>query len=334
MATARQVRTSHAPKALRNLEPDRLKIFTGNANSALAEEICTGLGSEPGLANVTQFSDGEIRVQILENVRGADVFVVQPTCTPVERNLLELLFMIDALRRASADRITAVLPYYGYARQDRKDKPRVPISAKLVASLMETAGADRILALDLHAAQIQGFFDIPVDHLFFLSAPMVLDYYRPWQDSNLTVVSPDAGGVERARALAKRLNAPLAIIDKRREEANVAEVMNVVGEVSGRNCLMVDDLIDTAGTLVKGAEALIAHGATSVSACATHAVLSGPAIERIQESPLKEVVFSNSIPLSDAAKQCPKIKTLSVGPLLARAVQSIHEETSISILFI
>jgi ribose-phosphate pyrophosphokinase len=332
MATPKQVR-AHAPQALRKLEPDRLKIFTGSANPPLAEEICRVLGIELGLANVSQFSDGEIRVQILENVRGADVFVVQPTCTPVERHLLELLFMIDALRRASADRITAVLPYYGYARQDRKDKPRVPISAKLVASLMETAGADRILALDLHAAQIQGFFDIPVDHLFFLSAPMLIDYFRPWADSNLTVVSPDAGGVERARALAKRLNAPLAIIDKRREEANVAEVMNVVGDVSGYHCLMVDDLIDTAGTLVKGAEALMAYGATSVSACATHAVLSGPAIERIEQSPLKEVVFSNSIPLSDGAQRCAKIKTLSVGPLLARAVQSIHEETSISILF-
>jgi ribose-phosphate pyrophosphokinase len=313
--------------------PDRLKLFTGSANPSLAEEICAVLGIELAMAKVSEFSDGEIRLQIQENVRGTDVFVVQPTCTPVDRHIMELLFMIDALRRASADRITAVLPYYGYARQDRKDKPRVPISAKLVASLLETAGADRVLALDLHAAQIQGFFDIPVDHLFFLSAPLLIDYFRPWQDSNLTVVSPDAGGVERARALAKRLNAPLAIIDKRREEANVAEVMNVVGEVEGSNCLMVDDLIDTAGTLVKGAEALMDKGASSVSACATHAVLSGPAIERIAASPLKEVVLSNSIPLSEEAQRCPKITTLSIAPLLARAIQSIHEETSISILF-
>jgi ribose-phosphate pyrophosphokinase len=333
MATPKQARVSHAPKTVRSFDPNRLKLFTGSANPALAEEICSVLNIELGMASVSEFSDGEIRLQIQENVRGADVFVVQSTCSPVDRHLMELLFMIDALRRASADRITAVLPYYGYARQDRKDKPRVPISAKLVASMMETAGTDRVLALDLHAAQIQGFFDVPVDHLFFLSAPLLTDYFRPRQDSNLTVVSPDAGGVERARALAKRLNAPLAIIDKRREEANVAEVMNVIGDVDGQACLMVDDLIDTAGTLVKGAEALIARGAESVSACATHAVLSGPAIERIEESPLKEVVFSNSIPLSDRAKRCSKIKTLSVAPLLARAVQSIHEETSISILF-
>ena len=331
MATAKQARV--APKTVRTFDPDRLKVFTGSANRELAEEICQVLGVELGMANVSEFSDGEKRLQIQENVRGADVFVVQPTCTPVDRHIMELLFMIDALRRASADRITAVLPYYGYARQDRKDKPRVPISAKLVASLMETAGADRILALDLHAAQIQGFFDIPVDHLYFLSAPLLVDYFKPRQDANLTLVSPDAGGVERARALAKRLNAPLAIIDKRREEANVAEVMNVIGDVTGQHCLMVDDLIDTAGTLVKGAEALMARRAASVSACATHAVLSGPAIERISNSPLKEVVFSNSIPLSERAKGCPKIKILSVAPLLARAMQSIHEETSISILF-
>jgi ribose-phosphate pyrophosphokinase len=333
MATAKQARVP--PKAVRSFDPDRLKVFTGSANPALAEEICQVLGIELGLAKVGTFSDGEIRVQVQENVRGADVFVVQPTCTPVDRHIMELLFMIDALRRASADRITAVLPYYGYARQDRKDKPRVPISAKLVASLMETAGADRILALDLHAAQIQGFFDIPVDHLFFLSAPLLVDYFKPRRDTSLTLVSPDAGGTERARALAKRLNAPLAIIDKRREDANVAEVMNVIGEevVKGQHCLMVDDLIDTAGTLVKGAEALMAHGAASVSACATHAVLSGPAIERISESPLEEVIFSNSIPLSERASSCPKIKVLSVAPLLARAMQSIHEETSISILF-
>ena len=244
---------------------------------------------------------------------------------------MEILCMMDALKRSSAERITAVLPYYGYGRQDRKDKPRVPISAKLVASLLETAGADRIMSLDLHAAQIQGFFDVPVDHLFF--RPVMIDYFKPQSIPNLTVVSPDAGGVERARSVAKRLNAPLAIIDKRREEANVAEVMNVIGDVRGQNCLIVDDLIDTGGTLVKGADALLQFGAASVSACATHAVLSGPAVQRIQESAIKEVVFSNSIPLSAAAKACGKIRQLSVANLLARGVQSIHEETSVSILF-
>ncbi len=314
------------------MTPDRIKIFTGNANPALSAEICQALNIELGQAMVKPFSDGETDVQIQENVRGADVFVIQPTCTPVDRNLMELLLMMDALKRASAERITAVLPYYGYARQDRKDKPRVPISAKLVAALLETAGANRILTLDLHAAQIQGFFDIPVDHLF--SSPVMIDYFRPLNIPNLTVVSPDAGGVERARAFAKRLNAPLAIIDKRREEANVAEVMNVVGEVEGRNCLIVDDLIDTAGTLVKGAEALLKQGAASVSGCATHAVLSGPAVERIEASELKEVVFTNSIPLSKQAKRSKRIRALSIAPLLARAIQSIHEETSVSILFI
>jgi ribose-phosphate pyrophosphokinase len=311
---------------------DRLKVFSANANRPLAEEICQSLNIDLGKSMVRRFSDGETYLQVQENVRGADVFVIQPTCTPVDANLMELLLMCDALKRASAERITAVLPYYGYARQDRKDKPRVPISAKLVASLMETAGANRILAMDLHAAQIQGFFNIPVDHLF--SAPVMIDYFRPLNIPDLTVVSPDAGGVERARAFAKRLNAPLAIIDKRREDANVAEVMNVIGEVEGHNCLLVDDLIDTAGTLVKGAEALLEKGALSVSACATHAVLSGPAIERIEASDLKEVVFSNSIPLSAEALACSRIKLLSVAPLLARAIQSIHEETSVSILFV
>lgn len=310
---------------------DRLKILTGNANPKLAREICQCLGVPLGEALVTTFSDGEIHLQIKENVRGADVFVVQPTCYPVERHLMEILLMFDALKRASAERITAVLPYYGYARQDRKDKPRVPISAKLIASLIETAGANRILGLDLHAAQIQGFFDVPVDHLF--SAPVMIDYFKPNRPMHLTVVSPDAGGVERARAFAKRLKAPLAIIDKRREEVNVAEVMHVIGRVKDRNCLIVDDLIDTAGTLVKATEALLEKGATSVSACATHAVLSGPAIERIEQSRLTEVVFSDSIPLSEQARQCGKIKSLSVAPLLATAIRSIHEETSISGLF-
>ncbi len=311
---------------------DRLRIFTGNANAKLAEEICQHLGCPLGAASVKQFMDGENYIQILENVRGMDVFVVQPTCTPVDRNIMELLLMIDALKRASADRITAVLPYYGYARQDRKDKPRVPISAKLVASLMETAGADRVLALDLHAAPIQGFFSVPVDHLF--ATPVMIEYWMNVDLQDLVVVSPDAGGVERARAFAKRLNAPLAIIDKRREEANVAEVMHIIGDVQGRHCLMIDDIIDTAGTLVKGADALLEHGAASVSACATHAVLSGPAVDRIESSNLREVVFSNSIPLRPDAERCPRIKVLSVAPLLARAIESIHEETSVSTLFI
>ncbi len=311
---------------------DRIQIFTGTAHPALAHEICAHLGLALGNADVRQFADGEIRLQINENVRGADVFVIQPTSAPVERNLMELLLMMDALKRASAERITAVLPYYGYARQDRKDKPRVPISARLVAAVLETAGASRVLTLDLHAAQIQGFFDIPVDHLF--ASPVMIEYFRSGTSAEWTVVSPDAGGVERARAFAKRLNAPLAIIDKRREEANVTEVMNVVGHVRGRHCLLVDDLIDTAGTLVKGAEALIRNGASGVSACATHAVLSGPAVQWIEESALQEVVFTNSIPLSTEGRASKKIKSLSVASLLGEAIKSIHEETSVSVLFI
>ena len=321
-----------AAKPIRAMTPDRLKIFSGTANLCLAEEICASLGLKLGNLMLETFSDGEVYLQFQENVRGADLFLIQPTCRPVDHNLMELFLMIDAAKRASADRITAVLPYYGYARQDRKDKPRVPISAKLIASLLERAGANRIMAMDLHAAQIQGFFDVPVDHLF--SAPVMIEYFLPLGVPDLTVVSPDPGGVERARAFGKRMNAPLAIIDKRREKPNVAEVMNVVGEVEGRNCLMVDDLIDTAGTLVKGAEALLKQGARSVSACATHAVLSGGAVKRIEASPLKEVVFTNSIPLSDEARRSKKIKSLSVSPLLARAIQSIHEETSVSILFV
>jgi ribose-phosphate pyrophosphokinase len=321
-----------APKPIHAMMHDRIQIFTGTAHPALAQEICAHLGSAMGNADVRQFADGEIRLQINENVRGADVFVIQPTCAPVERNLMELLLMMDALKRASAERITAVLPYYGYARQDRKDKPRVPISARLVAALLETAGASRVLTLDLHAAQIQGFFDIPVDHLF--ASPVMIEYYRGRMTTDWTVVSPDAGGVERARAFAKRLNVPLAIIDKRREEANVTEVMNVVGNVDDRHCLLVDDLIDTAGTLVKGAEALLRNGASGVSACATHAVLSGPAVSRIEESELDEVVFTNSIPLAKQGLASRKIKSLSVAPLLAEAIKSIHEETSVSVLFI
>lgn len=321
-----------APKPVRALFTD-YKIFSGTANPALTREICAALGVPLGTAMIKRFADGETHLQIQENVRGADVFVVQPTCTPVDHHLMELLLMIDAFKRASAERITAVLPYYGYARQDRKDRPRMPISAKLVASLLETAGANRVLALDLHAAQIQGFFDIPVDHLF--SAPVMVEYFQGRYDrKDLIVVSPDAGGVERARSFAKRLNAPLAIIDKRRTDANVAEVMNIIGEVRGKHCLMVDDLVDTAGTLVKGVEALLEHGATGVTACATHAVLSGPAVERIAASPLDELVVSNSIPLTNEATATGKIRVLSVGTLLARAVQSIHEGGSISTLFI
>jgi ribose-phosphate pyrophosphokinase len=320
------------PKPILSMSPERLKIFTGNAHPALARAICEHLGKALGELKIHHFSDGEIQLQIQENVRGEDVFVIQPTSTPVDTNLMELLLILDALKRSSAKRITAVLPYYGYARQDRKDKPRVPISARLVAALLETAGADRVLTLDLHAAQIQGFFDIPVDHLF--SAPVMIEYFRLQQLSDVTVVSPDAGGVERARAFAKRLNWPLAIIDKRREEANVAEVMNVVGEVRNRHCMIVDDIIDTAGTLVKGAEALMEKGAASVTACATHAVLSGGAVERIEASVLKEVVVTNSIPLSEVARGSSRIKALSIAKLLAEAIRSIHEETSVSGLFI
>ncbi|HLJ17869.1 MAG TPA: ribose-phosphate pyrophosphokinase [Bryobacteraceae bacterium] len=321
-----------APKPVRAMRFNHFKVFTGTAHPALAQEICVELGCELGAATVKPFSDGEIYLQIQENVRGADVFVVQPTCTPVDRHLMEVLLMMDALKRASAERITAVLPYYGYARQDRKDKPRMPISARLVASLLERAGANRILALDLHAAQIQGFFDVPVDHLF--AAPVMIDHFYPLRGENLTVVSPDAGGVERARAFAKRLDAPLAIIDKRRTDVNIAEVMHIIGDVAGHHCLIVDDLIDTGGTLVKGAEALLDQGAKSVRACATHAVLSGPAVERIQDSKLVEVVCSNSIPLREEARRCDRIRTLSVAPLLARAIQSIHEDGSVSTLFV
>ncbi len=309
-----------------------IKVFTGSANPKLAAEICQHLGCNLGQALIKNFEDGEIYIQIQENVRGADAFVVQPTCKPVDRHLLELLLMIDALKRASADRITAVLPYYGYARQDRKDKPRVPISAKLVASLLERAGANRILALDLHAAQIQGFFDVPVDHLF--ATPVTIEYLKSVQTPETIVVSPDAGGVERARAHARRLGTQLAIIDKRREESGAAEVMHIVGDVQGRDCLIVDDLIDTAGTLVKGANALLEHGAKSVRACATHGVLSGEALERIERSPIREVVLTNSIPLPERVLASSKFKVLSVAPLLAKAIRSIHEGTSISVLFV
>jgi ribose-phosphate pyrophosphokinase len=311
---------------------DKLKIFSGTANIALTQEICAYLGCEMGQSSTTRFSDGEIYFQILENVRGADVFIVQPTGPPVDSNLMELFLMIDAFKRASAKRITAVIPYFGYARQDRKDKPRVPISAKVVSDLLVASGTHRLLTMDLHAPQIQGFFSIPVDHLF--AAPVLVEYFQKLNLPNLTIVSPDAGGVERARAFAKRLHAELAMANKRRLEANVAEVVNLIGEVRGRTCLVVDDLIDTAGTLVKTVEALKVQGATKVYATCSHPVLSGPAVDRIEKSALEEVVVTNSIQLQGDLQNCRKIRVLSVGNLLAQAVQSIHEETSVSGLFI
>ncbi|HSZ63142.1 MAG TPA: ribose-phosphate pyrophosphokinase [Terriglobales bacterium] len=311
---------------------DRFKIFCGTANEALCEEVCAFLGLTRGQALVTRFKDGEAYVQIQENVRGADVFVMQPTCQPVDMHLMELLLMMDALKRASARRITAVIPYFGYARQDRKDKPRVPISSKLVADLLTTAGADRALVVDLHAPQLQGFFNIPVDHLF--ASPVLVDHFKKLNLPNLTVVSPDAGGVERARFFAKKVDAALAIVDKRRVEMNVAEVMHVIGDVRGRTCLIIDDLIDTGGTLVKVAQALINNGASTVYACCSHPVLSGSAVEILVNSPIAEVVVTNTIPLTAEAKQVAKIKVLSIAGLIGRAIQSIHEETSVSRLFI
>jgi ribose-phosphate pyrophosphokinase len=314
------------------LNDDRFKIFTGTANVPLAESICQHLGVPLGQQKLGRFSDGEIYYQVLENVRGADVFVVQPCHHPVDQHLLELLLMIDAFKRASAWRITAVLPYYCYARQDRKDKPRVPISAKLVADLLETAGASRALTLDLHAPQIQGYFDVPVDHLF--GSPVLVDHFKQLNLPNVTVVSPDAGGVERARFFAKKLDVPLAIVDKRRIDVDVSEVMHLIGDVRGRTTLIIDDIIDTAGTLVKTADALLREGAKQVYAACTHAVLSGPAVERIEKSSITQVLATDSVPLSDAAKKMGKIKVLSVASLLARGIRSIHEETSISELFI
>lgn len=309
-----------------------LKVFSGNGHPALAREICECLQVPLGQAYVGRFPDGEVRLQILENVRGADVFVIQPTCRPVNDNLMELLILLDAFRRASAERTTAVIPYYGYARQDRKDRPRVPISSKLVADLVTSAGADRVLALDLHAGQIQGYFNIPVDHLY--ATPVTVDYFRKLRLKNLVVVSPDPGGVERARSFAKKLKVPLAIIDKRREDAHVVEMMNVIGDVAGKVSLIVDDMIDTGGTLVRAAKALLDKGAEKVYACCTHGVFAGDAIQKIAESPLEQVVTTNSIPLSSQGEKCPRIKVLSVAKLLAEAIRSIHEETSVSRLFI
>ncbi|MDX9871983.1 MAG: ribose-phosphate pyrophosphokinase [Clostridia bacterium] len=308
----------------------KLKVFTGNAHPGLVAEIAEYLGVGVSAASVKTFSDGEINVMIEESVRGVDVFVIQPTCTPINDNLMELLILIDALRRASARRITAVLPYYGYARQDRKAKARDPITAKLVANLLTAAGARRVLAVDLHAGQIQGFFDIPVDHL--QAVPIIAEYFLNKHMENLIVVSPDLGGVTRARALSERLHVPLAIIDKRRPQPNKAEIMNIIGEVKGKRVIMIDDIIDTAGTITLGAQALIDNGAQEVYVCCTHPVFSGAAIERLEKAPIKEVVITNSIPLSPA-KQLDKIKTLSIAPLLGEAIIRIHEDLSVSKLF-
>jgi len=309
-----------------------LSIFTGNANPAIAEAICQYVEIPLGRCELTHFSDGEIYVEIGENVRGANCFVVQSTCTPVNQHLMELLIMIDALKRASAGHIVAVLPYFGYARQDRKVKPRTPITAKLVADLVTAAGADRVLSMDLHAGQIQGFFSVPFDHLFAM--PIMIDELRTKFNKDSIVVSPDAGGVERARAYSKRLKAGLAIIDKRRGAHNVTEVMNIIGDVKDKDCVIVDDIIDTAGTLCNAAKAIVDAGAKSVSACASHAVFSGPAIERIEASSLSEVIVTDSIPLSEAGRSCKKITTLTVSRMLGEAVKRIHHGDSISSLFI
>ena len=309
-----------------------MKIFTGNAHPELARQICRHLKVRLGKALVSRFPDGEVKVQIHENVRGCDVFIIQPTCRPVNENIMELLIMMDALRRASAKRITAVMPYYGYARQDRKDRPRVPISSKLVADLLTSAGASRVVALDLHAGQVQGYFNIPVDHLY--ATPVTVGHFKKLKLKNLVVVSPDSGGVERARAYAKRLRVPLAIIDKRREDEHAVEIMNVIGDVEGKIALIVDDMIDTGGTLVKGVETLLEKGARQVYACCTHAVFAGEAIKKIRNSRVTQVVATDSIPLSEEGKQCKRIHVLSVDRLMAEAILSVHKETSVSRLFI
>lgn len=311
--------------------PDRIRIITGNANRLLSAKVSEYSGVPLTDTTVSTFSDGEISVQINENIRGCDIFVLQSTSAPVNHNLMELLLIIDALKRASARRITAVMPYYGYARQDRKVQPRVPISSKLVADLLTAAGTNRILTIDLHAAQIQGFFNIPVDHLY--ASPVLLDYIKKCDFENLVIVSPDAGGVERARAFAKRLNASLAIVDKRREAANVSKVMNVIGNVENRDVILLDDMIDTAGTITQAAQALHDNGAKRVLAACSHAVLSGPALDRINNSVLESVITTDTIPLEDKVKICGKLKVLSVSMLLADAIGRIHEESSVSSLF-
>ncbi len=310
---------------------NEMKIFSGSASIDLTESACAHLYTVMGKATVGQFSDGEVKIQIGENIRGADVFIVNSTAPDINRNLMELLILIDAARRASAARVTAVLPYFGYARQDRKDRPRAPITAKLVANMITTAGADRVLCLDLHVEQIQGFFDIPVDHLS--GDVEFVRHLKDTRPANLVVVSPDTGSVRRARAVANRLNAPLAIVDKRRPKENESEVMNIIGDVEGMNAILFDDMIDTAGTLVKAAEAIKNAGATSVRACATHAIFSGKAVARINASVLEEVIVGDSIPLTDAGKASDKIKVLSFAPLIAESIKRIHEEKSVSILF-
>lgn len=309
-----------------------LKIFSGNAHRLMAEQIAAHLDIPLSEAEVKKFSDGEIFVEIKENVRGRDVFVVQPTCTPVNDHLMELVIMVDALRRASARRITAVVPYYGYARQDRKNAPRVPISAKVVAEMFMAVGVRRVLCMDLHAGQIQGFFNIPVDHLY--AAPVILNYIKDSFGDGVIMVSPDAGGVERTRAFAKRLNSELAIIDKRRDKPNECEAMHVIGDVKGKTAILMDDMVDTAGTLCAGAQTLLDNGAKEVHACCSHAVLSGPAIERLSNSQIKTLVVTNSIPLADNARKCKKIIVLSVSELLADAINRIHNEDSVSSLFV
>ncbi|MCX5901704.1 MAG: ribose-phosphate pyrophosphokinase [Proteobacteria bacterium] len=310
-----------------------LKIFSGNANLALAGEICTYFNQPLGSAKVASFSDGETMVEVQENVRGMDVFVVQSTSNPVNKHLMELLIMIDALKRASAERITAVIPYYGYARQDRKVAPRVPITAKLVADLLTTAGADRVLTIDLHAGQIQGFFSIPVDNLF--ASPIIFQYLQEkYAGKEVVIVSPDAGGVERARSMAKRIGATLAIIDKRRLRANEAEVMNIIGDIESKHALVLDDMVDTAGTLTKAADAVFSRGALSVAACCTHPVLSGTAIEKINSSCLEEIVVTNTVPLTPEGAASKKIKVLSIAELFAVAIKRIHDNDSVSSLFI
>lgn len=309
----------------------RLLLFSGRSNLALSKEICRYLKIALGKSINTNFPDGEIMVKIQENVRGRDVFIVQPTCQPGNNNLMELLIMIDAIKRSSANRITAVIPYYGYARQDRKAEPRVPITSKLVADLISAAGANRVLTVDLHAGQIQGFFNIPVDHLF--SMPILVKYIKSLKLKNLMVVSPDAGGVERARAFGKRLSASLAIIDKRRDKPGVAEAMNIIGNVKNKNVFIVDDMIDTAGTISQATKALLDNGAKAVYATCTHPVLSGPALERLSNSKIKEVLVVNTIPLNGKLKFCKKIKVLSIAPLLGEAIKRIHQEGSVSCLF-
>jgi len=309
-----------------------LKLFAGSAHPALAREIAEHLGVSLGNARLTRFPDTEVSFQINENIRGTDVFLVQPTSRPVDEHIIEMCVMVDAFRRSSASRITTVIPYYGYARQDRKDRPRVPISAKLVANLLTAAGTTRVLTMDLHKAQIQGFFDLPVDHLF--AAPVIIEYLSRNGHPNLTIVSPDAGGAERARAYAKRLDAELAIIDKRRSEDGTAEVMHVVGDVEGRTCIIQDDIIDTAGTMVKAAAALKKAGAARVMGCAVHGVLSGPAFDRLESSPMERLIVTNTVPLEPKWEKSQKIVVLSVARLLAQAIRSIHEETSVSSLFV